>query len=79
MNGAVFVSIRILAVLALVARSQIDSSDDIGKYVGYWNAFVTLAYAWLTVRLVLRQEAAYTMGLHLSRANIVFVFGQMQC
>lgn len=66
------------AVLAIVAYAQISSGDDIGKYVGCWNAFVTLAYIWLSVRLILRHEGAYKMGLDLSRTNIWFVFGQMQ-
>lgn len=75
---AAILSLLAGAVLAIVAHAQIDSGDDIGKYVGYWNAFVTLFYVGLSVRLVLKHVGAYKMGLDLSRTNIWFVFGQMQ-
>lgn len=64
-------------VLAFVAYWQIDSGDTITAIVGFWNAFVTLGYLWLALRLVTRQEEAFKMGLDLSRANIWFVGGQL--
>lgn len=60
-------------VLAWVAYIQISFFSGFTQAIGYWNAFVTLAYLVLAILLLLRRESAYTIGLTLSLGNIGFV------
>jgi hypothetical protein len=74
---AAVLSIVAGGVLAIVAYLQINTPDDITKVIGYWNALVTLAYIWLAIRLMIRDEGAYKSGITLSLGNAGFVMAQL--
>jgi hypothetical protein len=62
----------------IIGYSQSQASDDLARYIGYWNMFVALAYLWLAASLFRRQEHAYLAGLGLAIANLAFVAFQVQ-